>query len=191
MLGLLLAGSISSCWVLMPNCHKRFTTYRYPIQGPSDKNQLRANGFYYSTEEHDAFFLTPSGLIKMVPFRIPLKASKVDSSGVLEDIIGWSRFTGKNYWGEYRINNDSIQLQWFNYHQTEVCKRSVFDDRGIVLNDTTFVITSRIAYWFDDTATTGQFVYRFYRTDFKPDDSRIWFEKKRWYLNGRDKSRVR
>lgn len=59
------------------------------------------------------------------------------------------------------------------------------------MNDTTLVITSCIAYWFADTATTGRFVYRFYRTDFKPDYSKIWFEKKKWYLTGRDSSRVR
>lgn len=175
----------------MPNCPKRFTTYRFAVQDSLARVSLRTDGFYFSPEKHDAFLFESDGLVRELPFRIPLSKSGVDSTRVIEDMQAFYKVTPRDYWGAYRIFGDSLQLQWFNYHQTEVCKRSVFDYRGVVLNDTTFVITSRIAYWFADTATTGRFVYRFYRTDFKPDDSKTWFEKKRWYLRGRDPSRER
>lgn len=189
--GLLLAGSISSCWVLMPNCHKRFTVYRDAVHDSTALTLLHSDGIYASEDTREVLFFKMNGLVKVYPFCIPDSGFWHNPAHTIATIQSRYEPYAKDDWGAYSIVGDSLKIQSFNYHQTEVCKRSVFDYRGVVLNDTTFVITSRIAYWFADTATTGQFVYRFYRTDFKPDDSRIWFEKKRWYLNGRDSSRVR
>ena len=189
---LLLAGVLSctSCWVLMPNCHKRFTTYQIAVQG-NPSHSIHFDGMYVSEELSQVLLFEPSGLIKIFPNCVPDTGFWASPLQTISTITLRDKHWAREHWGTYSIEQDSIHIQFFNYHQTEGCKRSVFDYRGVLLNDTTFVITSKIAYWFDDTATTGHFVYRFYPTDFKPDDSRIWFEKKRWYLRNRDPSRAK
>ncbi len=190
---LLLAGVLSctSCWVLMPNCHKQFTVYQLPVHDSTATSQLRSDGIYASEHTREVLCFQPNGLVKAYPLCIPDTGFWTDPSLTISIIQSRYEPYKKEDWGAYTVLADTLKLQRFNYHQTEVCKRSVFDYRGVVLNDTTLVITSKIAYWFDDTATTGHFVYRFYPTDFKPDDSRIWFEKKRWYLRNRDPSRAK
>ncbi len=185
------AFTLSSCWVLMPNCHSRFVVYQEPVYESAASAQIRSDGIYASEQTSEVLYFQPDGLAKAYPYCIPDSGFWANPSQTISAIKSRYESYAKEDWGAYYVMGDSLRMQRFNYHQTEVCKRSVFDYRGVVLNDTTFVITSRIAYWFADTATTGRFVYRFYRTDFKPDDSKIWFEKKRWYLRGRDPSRER
>lgn len=175
----------------MPNCHKQFTVYQLPVHDSTATSQLRSDGIYASEHTREVLCFQPNGLVKAYPLCIPDTGFWTDPSLTISIIQSRYEPYKKEDWGAYTVLADTLKLQRFNYHQTEVCKRSVFDYRGVVLNDTTLVITSKIAYWFDDTATTGHFVYRFYPTDFKPDDSRIWFEKKRWYLRNRDPSRAK
>lgn len=190
---LALAGSIllSSCWVLMPNCHRRFTVHEDPF-GDGQPNDLpRLNGIYVSDESRSAFYFFPHGLVKEFSFSVPESGYLSNPQETINRMEMTKRYPPSEDWGGYSIDGKELVIQRFNYHQTEICKRSIFEYHGVMVNDTTFIISSYNHYWFSDTATTCHFVYRFYPTDFKPDDSKIWFEKKRWYLRDRDPSRAR
>lgn len=188
---LLLAFSASSCWVLMPNCPRQFNVHEEPITSLAPVMRLRMDGIYVCEETGTAFCIWPSGLVKEYPVSIPSTGFWANPQETLDRIAVQESYRSKDDWGAYSLQGTALKIQTFNYHQTEFCKRSVFEYTGAVENDTTFVITSKIAYWFADTATTGRFVYRFYPTDLRPDDSRIWFEKKRWYKRERHADRVR
>lgn len=123
--------------------------------------------------------------------KIPKQTFWASPELIIQQIRAHDDFDRREYWGAYAIEGPNLRIQNFNYHTNEFCKRSVFEYTGTMESDTSFVISSEIAYWFDKTPAEGHWVYRFYPTSFTPDDRRIWFETRRWYKRGLHPSRAR
>ncbi len=100
-------------------------------------------------------------------------------------------FKRKENWGDYAVKENEIILQNFNRNNEEVCKRSVFEEKGRILNDSTIEIYSEYSYWWKDKSPTlyAPCVLNFYKTDTKPDSTIAWFVNKNWYKNELNTSR--
>lgn len=185
---------LTSCWVLGPSLHGRFNTYREPFVDSSALAFPRFDGIYVCEEANEIFFFQENGFVKNYPnmiAEIPKESFWVNTEDIIERVKRYDEFDRRESWGAYTRLDSALRIQHFVAHHYEFIRRSVFEYTGTILSDTAFVITSEIAYWFDKTPITGRFVYRFYPTSFTPDDSRIWFEKRRWYKKGRHPSRAR
>lgn len=155
---------------------------------------LRSDGVYVNEELNEILVFNRNGLVKAYPNFIPHESDFWRDPGkVMQRITSFEklRFDQHERWGAYSLKSDALLVQRFNYHTNEFCKRSVFEYTGTILSDTAFIITSKVAYWFDKAPAEGHWVYRFYPTSFTPDDRRIWFENRRWYKRGRHPSRAR
>ncbi len=185
---------LTSCWAVMPSCRGRFNTYRLPMLDTSVVFHPRTDGIYVCEEANGIFSFRGDGQVKYYPnmiAKIPKESFWGDPAIIIEHVKRFDALNRREFWGAYAMIGSVLRVQHFNYHQTEFCKRSVFEYFGTMENDSSFVITSEIAYWFDKAPDTTRYRYRFYPTEFTPDDRRIWFENRRWYKRGLHPSRAR
>ena len=87
------------------------------------------------------------------------------------------------------IQGDTIIIQVFNRHSQKFFKRWVHEFIGIIQNDTSFLLLSWYSY-----LTKNQFIeepvpYSFYQTNIKPDSTKAWFNKKKWFKENLHESR--
>jgi len=105
----------------------------------------------------------------------------------------------KEWWGHYKVRNDSIYIQAFNLFYQSSVKRDLVELRGTIRNET-IVITEARCSWCNSMPLSGyneqgvkyfipNLEYRFYPTSFKPDSSLAWFKKKGWYKKGLQEGR--
>jgi hypothetical protein len=165
------------------NCIKPFTIYREPIVNNSVL--LRTDGIYISKNGAASFFLYDNGKVKIFsPFfdTIPANLWKSPQKILKEMQDNWE-FSQKERWGDYSINGNEIIIQEFNRNNEEVCKRSVFEEKGRILNDSTIEIYSHYSYWWKDKLSSlyTPCILNFYQTDIKPDSTIAWFINKSWY----------
>lgn len=55
---------LTSCWVVMPSCHKHFDTYCLPMLEGGVGVHPRTDGLYVCEEANDIFCFGPNGLVK-------------------------------------------------------------------------------------------------------------------------------
>jgi hypothetical protein len=108
----------------------------------------------------------------------------------------WNRLTG-----HFIIRGDSIHIEYFITQDQYWLKRNSIENFGILKNDSLIVLVSKKCEWchksyyqggseFLDGPYDPPKVYQFYYASYKPDSSKIWFKRKRWYkigLRSRDK----
>ena len=106
-----------------------------------------------------------------------------------EEVYNSWHFNDKEGWGVYNVEKDSIKFQSFNYHTQEPCKRWLFEDRGLILNDSTILIYSVYSFNGKLELIKEPNIYGFYPTTKKPDSTNAWLYKRKWYKENEHKSR--
>lgn len=175
------------------NCTKYFTAYKEPIINNNQKLLLRTDGIYISKNGRAALFLFNDGKVKVYsPFfdtmRVELWAPP---EKVLAEMQNSWEYKQKERWGDFFIKGNEIIIQRFNRNNEEICKRSVFEEKGRILNDSTIEIYSEYSYWWKDKHPVlyAPCVLNFYKTNAKPDSTIAWFINKNWYKNELNESR--
>ncbi len=175
------------------NCTKNFITYKEPISHNNEKISLRTDGIYISENGRASFFLYNNGRVKIhSPFFDTLQQELwATPQKVVKEMQNDWEFKQKERWGDYSIKGNEITIQRFNRNNEEVCKRSVFEEKGRILNDSTIEIYSEYSYWWKDKlpALYTPCILKFYKTDIKSDSTIAWFINKNWYKKELDNSR--
>ncbi|MBK8785200.1 MAG: hypothetical protein IPO01_04040 [Chitinophagaceae bacterium] len=169
------------------NCSKYFIAYKEPIINSNQKLSLRTDGIYISKNGRAALFLFNNGKVKVYsPFFDTLRAELwVPPQKVIAEMQNAWEYKQKERWGDFFIKGNEIIIQRFNRNNEEVCKRSVFEEKGRILNDSTIEIYSEYSYWWKDKlpSLSAPCVLNFYKTNTKPDSTIAWFVNKSWYKN--------
>jgi hypothetical protein len=176
-----------------PNCKKKFDVFEHPI---SDRNsgKLKTNGIYISETGNASFFLYNNGKTKLHrgPFQEYPQKYMLPIAKVLNEMEKEAYFNSKELWGDYEIKGNNIKVQGFNgYHwaREAVCKRSVFENIGKIVDDSTIEIYSEYSYLGKDTFFSGSCIMHYYPVTTKPDSTKAWFNGKKWYKEQLHESR--
>jgi len=175
-----------SC-VVLPNLKKDFNTYRLPVVQDEKEIPIKIDGVYAPKKEKGIpFFFFENGSIQWGAWvnnfwQNPIKG--------MEDIRFYEVYSSKEDWGHYTIQFDTILIQVFNRNNQEIFKRWVFEFRGVIQNDTSFLLLSWYSYWGKDQLLDEPVQYSFYKTKIKPDSSKAWFNKKKWFKKNLHESR--
>jgi hypothetical protein len=122
--------------------------YKEPIINSNEKILLKTDGIYISKNGWAAFFLYNNGKVKIHrPFFDTIPEDRWRSpQKILKEMQDDWEFKEKERWGDYSIRGNEIIIQRFNRNNEEICKRSVFEEKGRILNDTTIEIYSEYSY---------------------------------------------
>ena len=173
------------------NCRKHFTVYKEPIFESEINYPIRTDGVFISTNQKGAFALYKSGMAKFIGSNVPIDGNfwsypEVNFYQIEEQID----FIEKEGAGHFQISNDTITIQTFSLANDQLCRRSVYETKGIILNDTTIRVFTDYSFWFDYELIKEQSnIYKLYKTEHKPDSTLAWFNKKWWYKRNLHESR--
>ena len=172
------------------NCRKQFTVFKEPVYTTNSSRPLNIHGIFVSINDEGAFYLYNNGLSKTISSSVSLNQSfwlnpEIEIVKLLND----DNYFKKEVWGHYQIINDTIVIQTFGLANDQICRRSVYETKGIILNDTTIKVFSDYSYWFNNQFIKEPNIYRFYKTELKPDSTLAWFNKKWWYKRNLHESR--
>jgi len=97
------------------------------------------------------------------------------------------------YWGVYKVENESMHIQFFYIDQQNFYRKNVIDLFGKIINDTTVSIKLKKCIWcknvyhgYDDKTEITFEPERqyFFKNQSKPDSTQAWFLNKKWFLKG-------
>ena len=174
---LLLASCVSPI-----NCRKQFTIYKNPNNNVISEFSFLKDGVFVSLNGKNAFYLYNNDLVKSI-----LRTERANQLfwvcpvKEIYKILPDDEYFKREIWGHYQIINDTILIQTFGLSNDQLCRRSVYETKGVLLNDSTIEVFSYYSYWFESEFINEPNIYRFYKTDLKPDSTLAWFNKKRWY----------
>ena len=179
---------LNACVGIYP-CRKQFSLYKEPFNPSNTKFPIKTNGVYISVNHEGSFYLYNNGYAKILFSNLPEGKSfwKNPSIEIIE-LQSQEKYFRKEVWGNYIINNDTIIIQTFGLND-QLCKRSVYQRKGVILNDSTIKLYSSYSYWFEREFVTEPNTFRLYETEHKPDSTLAWFSKKRWYKKNLHESR--
>lgn len=179
---------LPSCAGIYP-CRKQFTIYKNTILQPQIKFPIKTNGVYVSTNQGGSFYLYDNGYAKTVSMFFPdSKLFWENPENQMTELHSEEDYFRKEVWGNYKFIDDTIIIQTFGLND-QLCKRSVYETKGIILNDTTIKVFSDYSFWFDSELIKEPNIYRLYKTEHKPDSTLAWFNKKYWYIKNLHESR--
>lgn len=186
----MLSFFLTSC--LIPISNKRFfSIYSAPIFEGSNGYRLKYNGIYVSINDSDGFVFFTKGKVKW--FSGYWSNAKVfwsnQDSAWYNIYASQFSYNKQEKWGEYMIINDSFFAEEFNFNKTNFVVRDVFRQKGVIINDTTLVLSTWYSVSDNFEFLNGIDTFRFYRTHLKPDSTKIWYQNKRWYKKDVHESR--
>lgn len=169
---------------------KDFYTYRYPVVGSDVKVLLRTDGFYAPLlGKTRVLFLYENGIVKEGPW---VKNFFSNPSDFL-DIINEDYYTqkGKEFYGCFMIKDSSLIIQIFNHHtqHNPFYRRWVFESRGVLLSDTSFVLHTNFEHLNYHEFYKEPVIFMFVPFENKPNSSNSWFNNKLWYKRNLHESR--
>ncbi len=172
------------------NCRKQFTLFHEPIIKSNSNRHLLNEGIFISIDGKDAFYIYNNGLSKSISSSKYLnhefwKNPEIGIANLLTD----DEYFKNEIWGHFQIIEDTIMIQSFGLANDQVCRRSVYEEKGIFLNDSTIKMFSSYSYWFEREFLKEPIIYHLYKTNQKPDSTLAWFNKKRWYKKNLHESR--
>jgi hypothetical protein len=96
-------------------------------------------------------------------------------------IKGSGRFDDfEENWGHYKCDGKDLTMQIFNNHNQEFYTRQIITEKIRIINDSTLSLYS--SKWkSEENFMKEERILNFYKTNNKPDRTRIWFINKRWY----------
>ncbi|MBU1009267.1 MAG: hypothetical protein KKD74_03930 [Bacteroidetes bacterium] len=178
---------LASC-VSPINCRKCFKIYREPVVR-CDSFDLYA-GIFVSLNGKDALCFYNNGCSKTISsFPSNIISFWLNPEVEITNLLENDQYFRKELWGHFRIFNDTIVIQSFGLSNDQLCRRAVYETKGVILNDSTIKVFSDYSYWFDSELIKEPKIYRLYKTDHKPDSTLAWFNKKRWYKKNLHESR--
>lgn len=160
--------TLASCHYLMPSCIDGFEVYKKPIILTSTNNLKLINGFYSkSINSNSGRYFFSNGKTKSAMF----------SNGK-----SLSEFKNKENWADYFLNGDTLIIQGFNHHNQELCRRWVFETKGLITSDTTILLLSIHDYRFKTTEVFNPpLLISFVPSSIRPDSTVAWYQNKSWY----------
>lgn len=172
------------------NCKKRFQIFKEPIITGAADFKIQLNGIYVSKNGAGSMVFYADGSYKTIYSNDPdgqLFWKNPDS--VFKTLSQSWNYKSKETWGHYLIKNDSITIQSFGRANDQLCKRSVYEKVGEVINDSTISIYSNYSYWFKSELLDEPNIFGFYPTNHKPDSTKAWFNNRRWFIRNLNESR--
>lgn len=179
---------LNACVGIYP-CRKQFLLYKEAFEFSDTKLPINTNGVYISVSHEGSFYLYNNGYAKILFSNLPVSKSFWKNPSIeINELQSQEKYFRKEVWGNYIIKNDTIIIQTFGLND-QLCKRSVYETKGVILNDSTIKVFSDYSYWFDSELIKVPNIYRLYKTDQKPDSTLAWFNKKWWYKKDLHESR--
>lgn len=157
------------------NKTSNFIIYKEPPFKNGEKMCVKIDGMYLG--KYDSYFFYSNGLVKIVF----IDSSEVSKHDWTKKNKASSRLDKHDeYWGHYICDGNDLMLQIFNKHNQEFYKRQIITKKIRVINDSTLSLYS--SKWKTDiNLMKEERILNFYKTNNKPDSTRIWFINKRWY----------
>lgn len=160
-----------------------FTVYKKPVK--IEGKSFRTDGYYVPVDsKYHVFCFFENGLMKShVTWADQNFWENPDDA--VKTFYKPQMLTTQESYGGYRIKGDTLSLQYFNRSNVDVYARSVYDVKGIIVNDTTLKIISEKAF-IESSGSPNELldqpvILRFYESSIKPDSSQAWFLPKPWY----------
>lgn len=175
-----------SCFVL-PNSKKGFDVYKKEITQEANVFKINTNGVYLPVNQIVVpFFFFENGSVEWYGWADDFRLKPTIDS----DFNKFHRiYSSRNFWGHFRIHNDTIIIQAFSRNNQEFFKRYVVEFKGVIKSDTSFVLLSGYNYHDKRQFIDKPITYQFYPTALKPDSTKAWFNNKRWFKKGLHESR--
>jgi hypothetical protein len=152
-----------------------------PIINGKANSQIQLNGIYVSLNSRGSMIFYSDGSCKNNAADPEGDVFWDNPDSVFKCYYEDWDFLLKEVWGHYSIHKDSIKIQSFGHANDQLCKRSVYETVGEILNDSTLVIYSDYSYWFKSELLEEPNIYGFYPTTIKPDSTKAWFNNRRWF----------
>jgi len=154
--------SLSTSCVSPINCHKQFNIYREPFSS-FDSIDIYS-GIFVSLNWRDALCFFDNGLSKTISsFASNINSfwlnPKVEVTSLLEN----DQYFRKELWGHFRIIRDTMIIQSFGLSNDQLCRRAVYETKGVILNDSTIEVFSQYSYWFDHELIKEPIIYRLFK----------------------------
>lgn len=157
-------------------------------------NKLKLNGYYFNNYEIQHpnylpvkatyfYIFYSTGIID----RSNISSIEYDDQGIELPVDNTYKNVLKNYhkyleqvpykpdsysnWGIYRINGDSIRIQYYVRAMSPWFKYDLTERKGVILNDTTFLLTKYIDYVDEEYTKDTNELYHFRKLDQKPDST--------------------
>lgn len=193
---------LHSCFFRIPN-KKHFTYYAKNNISPVG---IQLEGFYFMVREAHinyphldhtndpkyyikVFFFYKDGTFKSGGNR---SYNLIPTREFITELIGYME-EDPDEWGAYVIEEDSIKAQYFVTKSVGIANTDIIEMVGYIKNDTTIVIEKELCNWCDNQFSDfkkGVRIfnppreYHFQPFEIKPDSSKAWFKKKKWYKKG-------
>ena len=193
--------------------HNEFSIYKKPVfEGIKTKN-LHLNGIYYIKNPN---FKYPTPFIYFYDNGTAYLLSYVQGSfdGSNEAVMFWSNIeqavdhyrsnwsdpTDRDMWGCYTVKDDSIWIQSFYRGDQSAIRRNMTEHHGIINSDGSIEIIytkckpCHKVFPEDYNKDAIELYlptakYSFFKTDKRPDNTKAWFLKKKWYRKELHESR--
>lgn len=138
--------------------------------------KLRLDGYYYSQ-----YFSDSTQDLSLVCFLYENGIYEGNSSGPNEEVRegdveiddSFGRNNAKTSWGIYKIEGDEIEIQF--WLPTQLSCHAIQVEKGVIENDTTFIITSTYTTKDDDVREVNS-VFRFVPYSPKPDSTNSFIQ---------------
>ena len=193
-------------WVIS-GCEMNDTKYFTNIN--SQNNQMssgqRLNGLYFITQPDSGIYKASSchngvpyaGIYYYADGTVYCDAGICDVENVQFNVIDYEkRFISSLYlkredyepwWGAYKLNKDSFSIQFLDYKENVFYKRKVTELTGYFIDNFNFLYITKIIYYkhsYNKISTQNYappLKYIFHEYNNKPDSSKAWFKKEKWY----------
>lgn len=148
---------------------------------------LRTNGVYISESKGVCLYLYKNGKVTYKHLEIPPAKEQSPDSFIIE--VRKKEFNTKEYWGDFEIKDGIFRSQVFTLNNERSCKRYIIENIGQIIDDSTIEMYYEFDTRADEEYFMGRYRLKFYQTYVKPDSSKAWFAKRKWYREGLHKSR--
>jgi hypothetical protein len=158
-------------------CHSMTTGNEERETDKVENTSVRLNGYYYSLnafgslETPPVYYFYQDGV--MLSIGAIAKSKLINAYEYRPDSISLQKIRNwQPSWNTYEILGDSIVIHW---HATQGGEIYVYPRKGVILNDSTFVITKITTSRGMENLKDPE-IFNFVRSEFKPDSTNTFFK---------------